>query len=394
MLPAISMTTPALTRCNLACLVLAALLTGAVPTFRAGAGTADEPAATSAEGRQGTLPLEIRPAAQQAEATGAGAGQQEDARRGVRAPNVQARQVQRAIERGVAFLRSQQKDGGGCWPDFVGQRGGVTALCTLALLRSGARPADEAMGQALGHVRSYKLERTYTVAIQTMVLCAVGADKDVELVRRNVRWLEKTQLRQGPRAGAWSYPNGQGDNSNTHFALLALHEADLAGVSASQETWRSAQEHWIKSQNQDGSWGYYSPLAGTGSMTCAGLASLAITAQRAKEKAGVDAASRAVQRGQKWLRDNFAIEQCPGTRARTWTLYYLHALQHAGRLTGQERFGEHDWRRQGVWFLVNLQDDRQGSWKAWGHAEDDPVIATSLALLFLAPGGETKPASK
>lgn len=306
---------------------------------------------------------------------------------------VEAQQVDRAIERGVIFLLRQQSKGS--WTDYLGgQPGGVTALCTLALLRSGVRPTDEAMQEALGHVRSYKPERTYTVALQTMVLCADEPKKNLELIQRNVRWFEKTQLQDGNRRGTWSYPMGSGDNSNTHFALLALHEADLAGVPTTQKTWRLAQEHWIESQNKDGSWGYFAPLEGTASMTCVGIASLAITARRVEEKASVEVAHRAVERAQKWLAKDFAIERNVGMKSQSWILYYLHGLQYAGRLTGQVRFGEHEWHREGVSFLLKLQDERLGSWKGWGHAENDPLIATSLALLFLAPGRESKPASK
>ena len=48
MLPAVSNTASSLTRCNLACLALAGLLLGVLPTFRAGAGVAEDAAAKPA----------------------------------------------------------------------------------------------------------------------------------------------------------------------------------------------------------------------------------------------------------------------------------------------------------------------------------------------------------
>ena len=51
------------------------------------------------------------------------------------------REVRQAIERGVAFLKSQQDTTRGGWlPEHEGQPGGLSALCTLALLSSGVPP--------------------------------------------------------------------------------------------------------------------------------------------------------------------------------------------------------------------------------------------------------------
>ena len=70
------------------------------------------------------------------------------------------------------------------------------------------------------------------------------------------------------------------DNSNTQFALLALHEAERAGVPVKEQTWRLVQNYWRRTQNLDGSWGYMEATAGTGSMTCAGIAAMVIADDR------------------------------------------------------------------------------------------------------------------
>ncbi|HQU45699.1 MAG TPA: DUF4159 domain-containing protein, partial [Pirellulales bacterium] len=57
-----------------------------------------------------------------------------------------------------------------------------------------------------------------------------------------------------------------------------------------------------------------------------------------------------------------------------------------GRLTNQRLIGGHDWYREGAELLVSMQDELSGYWKGTGHAEDDPHLGTSLALLFLAKG--------
>ena len=55
---------------------------------------------------------------------------------------------------------------------------------------------------------------------------------DRPIITRNVEWLEQAQVAQGRAAGSWSYgtDRGTGDNSNSQFALLALHEAASVGV--------------------------------------------------------------------------------------------------------------------------------------------------------------------
>ena len=84
------------------------------------------------------------------------------------------------------------------------------------------------MQKALNHLRKIRPERTYVVSLQTMVFARAEPEKDRLLIGRNVKWLESTQIAEGPYKGAWTYPGigGEGDNSNSQFALLALHEAE------------------------------------------------------------------------------------------------------------------------------------------------------------------------
>ena len=160
---------------------------------------------------------------------------------------------------------------------MAGYDGGVTALCTLALLNSGVGVDDPVVRKALTYLRGLELDKTYTVSLQTMVLCAAEPKKDMLLIGRNVRWLERHQIKEGRRKGAWSYPGPGGDNSNAQFAVLALYDAQRVGVEVSRETWELAADYWRRTQNDDGSWGYVPGDAGTGSMTCAGIGGLAIS---------------------------------------------------------------------------------------------------------------------
>ena len=85
-----------------------------------------------------------------------------------------------------------------------------------------------------------------------------------------------------------------------------------------------------------------------------------------------------------WLTKHFSVRTNPGDRA--WLLYYLYGLERVGQLTGQRFIGGHDWYREGAEVLMREQDDFSGNWRGVGHAESNPLVATSLALLFLAKG--------
>ena len=127
---------------------------------------------------------------------------------------------------------------------MVGQPGGISALCTLALLNAGVEPDDEKMQKALSYLRKIKPAATYVVALQTMVFARAEPDRDRVLIDRNVKWLESTQIAEGRTKGRGPIPasGGDGDNSNTQFALLALYEAERVGVSANDQHVAAGQD--------------------------------------------------------------------------------------------------------------------------------------------------------
>jgi hypothetical protein len=311
---------------------------------------------------------------------------------------IDATQVMSAITRGVAFLRSQQQPRGN-WPEFPGYDGGVTALCTLSLLNSGVPVDDPAVRQALNYLRGLDPDKTYTISLQTMVLCAAEPKRDLLRIRRNVQWLEAHQNKEGPRKGAWSYPGPGGDNSNAQFAVLALYEAQRVGADVGVKTWRLARDYWANTQNDDGSWGYVPGDSGTGSMTCAGIGGLAVSqAALASGDAAVEngrviccrphEADDKLDRAIEWLGQRFKINQNPRPAGggQSCLYYYLYGLERAGRLTARRFIGKHDWYREGAEFLVREQDSLSHYWRGNWYAERDPRISTAMALLFLSKG--------
>lgn len=323
------------------------------------------------------------------------------------AAEITAQDVRRSIESGVEYLKKQQGKTNGSWPDHQGQPGGLTALCTLALLNSGVPVEDPSVQRALGYLRKLgNPEMTYATALQTMVFCLAEPEKDRLLIRRNAKWLEGTQLSSGERKGAWGYAGnqGKGDNSNTQFAMLGLYEAEQVGVEVSDQTWRLALNYWRDCQKPDGSWGYFKGYPSSGSMTCAGISSVVIASgQLGQESARVEGESvlccgariegSDVERALTWLGNKFSVTSNPsalsgrdGGVSGTWLLYYLYGVERVGRLTGRRFIGRHDWYREGAEMLVHKQDDLSGYWRGVGHGENNPLVATSLALLFLSKG--------
>lgn len=319
---------------------------------------------------------------------------------------ITAKQVRQAIDRGVNYLKGQQR-ANGSWIDAIGYEGGISALGTLALLNSGVPPDDPSMQKALAHLRRIRSERTYVVSLQTMVLARAEPERDKSLIRSNVKWLEGNQITTGDYKGAWSYPGTtEGDNSNAQFALLALYEAERVGVVASDRTWLLAQRYWEKSQNHDGSWGYKVNAPGTGSMTCAGISSLVIASGRSAFGdatvngdninccgGGKNDDAQKIENGLHWLGRHFSVQRNPNNEI--WLLYYLYGLERTGRLTArrfiplpsrQGQPGRADWYREGADMLVRRQDNLSGYWTGLGGAEIQPVVGTSFALLFLSKG--------
>ncbi len=248
--------------------------------------------------------------------------------------------VDRAVERGVGYLKAQQ-NADGTWPR---PEIGATALAGLTLLECGVPVNDPAVQKAADAVRraSVNLTHTYSLALSVLFLDRLGDPADVPLiesmtvrlmagqdanggwtyqcpnvsdaeVRRLTNLLnQRAELVAGkdpPRAAAGKRTvrdlpqeiqqqlqliNQQGggadlrrggdDNSNTQFAILALWVARRHGLPTEPAIARINQR-FRGSQNPDGGWDYRSGgvAAGrrgggrsTATMTCAGLLGLAV----------------------------------------------------------------------------------------------------------------------
>jgi hypothetical protein len=309
--------------------------------------------------------------------------------------------VRDAIDRGVQYLRDVERGNGHWEVDGVqsqGRKGGWSCLAMLALLNAGVKPDDPIIERGLKFLRDVKPEHTYVVGLQTMVFAAAGRPEDRERIQRNADWLIEAAFDKRGGFAGWSYGNkrgfgGNGDNSNTQYALLGLHEAHLAGAKIDRKYWKAIRDYYVQTQRPDGGWGY-APHFNNGAtltMTTAGLCGLLIAGMELNDRreviqangtalhCGQYAENKPVMAALDWIGRKFTI------RYPQAIYYNLYGLERAGRLTGLRFLGTHDWYREGCEFLVTQQTPN-GFWLPAGGHDAYRVVATSFALLFLSKG--------
>lgn len=330
-------------------------------------------------------------------------------------------EVKSAIDKARDYLLERQ-DNSGSWKDDVRPAGG-TALITLALLNAG-EPGDpndpkdkekrkkyhEAIQSALAWLRDNPSSQTYALALETMVFCFVNDQKDRKRIEANAALLLEFRMADG-----WSYSRpgvrnttGVADNSNTQYALLALHEAIQRGVKVPPKVLVEIRDFFLKTQVKSGGWGYKGPNpVSTMTMTTAGLCNLLITGMDlsegkaalrkdgSAEKCGQYKENDAVNKALEWIGDRHPASYTDQDVITTFTsspntsspFYGLYGLERAGRLSGQRYFGGHDWYETACRWLVKAQK-ADGTWNSdFANGHDKPkAVATSFALLFLSKG--------
>jgi hypothetical protein len=129
-------------------------------------------------------------------------------------------------------------------------------------------------------------------------------------------------------------------------------------------------------------------------MTASGIASLAITSFQLGDLAPKDATaeSAGLESAYTWMSKNYSVAGNPYANARgvvsRWHYYYLAALTGAMFRTQQANLDDRDWRTDTTELLL-MQQREDGSW-AGEELESNSNLATALALIVLANGGERK----
>lgn len=317
--------------------------------------------------------------------------------------------VRKAIDKGVAFLKSKQTPQG-TWEGIVitflaDMEGGATALVTLALLNCGVKPEDPAVAKALEYLHSLPPRKTYVVALQNLVFLETRKEKYKPRIQENADWLINNAVNRTRGRDGWSYPgNTVADNSNTQYALLGLYAAKQAGAKIDDEVWKGIQDYYNRTQRKQALMGYWSYHNGFGdssasfSMSVAGVCGLIIAgmgldqseqqldeATGVARNCGIYSENSGVARGLNWIAANFTFE------SQKATFYNVYGVERLGRLSGQRWVGKYDWYREGCEFLLGkgrdagLQNENGSITKGKG-IDSAEVLSTAFSLLFLSKG--------
>jgi hypothetical protein len=350
------------------------------------------------------------------------------------------KKVNAAIDRGVAYLKSQldllnRADTGSYYE-------GLLSLIGLTLLECGVPADDPALRKAAAAVRSRaaRSEHTYSLSLAVLFLDRLGDPGDRGLIRSLALRLVAGQT----AAGNWSYtchalrpdeegplmnflksrsgpgpdatglidqqagindlparlqklavvqaalkPPGafgsRGDGSNTQFAVLALWVARRHGLPVGPVV-ALTDRYYRSVQNADGSWGYQGPGdQWRDSMTCAGLLALAVgrTAQDLKP-GGTPARDAAVEKGFQYLGGKVDPPRRRGYGSGLvgadahGDLYFLWSLERVAMVYDLKTVGGKDWYGWAARAILGGQRP-DGSWDEVFRGPID----TSFALLVL-----------
>lgn len=267
---------------------------------------------------------------------------------------------------------------------------GLNALCVYALLQGGAATADPRLNPRSPIMRacinSMEIAKndenaTYQRALRAAALAFLDRDSDRPVLQADVDWLLKAE-----RNGAYTYglfpdpANFDWDNSNSQYGLLGVWSGAETDIQIPDAYWQSVEDHWAKSQLNDGSWGYRSgDNSGGITMTLAGITSLFVAHDWIQQDRvgalGGDPFSPALTKGLAWLETGDQSVNLPIGIADGYAHY---SVARAGLASGFKYFGKHDWYAELSRKIIHEQKPN-GSWS------ENP-IATSFRLLFLARG--------
>ena len=343
-------------------------------------------------------------------------------------------ELQRAIDKGVAWLEKNQ-DPAGFWS--TADHPAVTALALTAyrsnpaLTRSAADPEWLKRGYAFllkniqpdGGIYAKGL-MNYNTSLSMMALVTANKPEYETALRRARSFVVRGQTDSpesgdnNPFAGGVGYGDKtkNSDLSNTLVALEALYYTrhlvtDTAAVETKDLNWTAAIRFLEQCQNLPGTnrqpWASADPknkggfvydpgaskagevtlpngrvaLRSSGSMSYAGLLSYIY--------ADLKPTDPRVAAVLEWLRDNYTLEENPGLGAQG-LFYYFELMTKALTACHIDKLElkdgrKVDWRREVAMKLLNLQQ-KDGSWSNTNARwwEKDPALVTAYAVMTLS----------
>jgi len=217
------------------------------------------------------------------------------------------------------------------------------------------------------------------------------------ILEQDLTWLAGAQN----ALGAWGYRfqdsrrRGFWDFCNSATAARALGEAYAAGIRLKKEPFQKLQAFYIEQQNTDGGCDYgrgmgfaNEPDRSYGTMRAAVTAavlemrwlfdpSVGCPCSSGKPKRGARAANLAIERGLRWISENFEAARNPHSRDGNWRRYWLYCVARVGRVSGYKHFGTHDWYREGASSIINRNRDGD-------HTSDKAMSEAAYGIGFLS----------
>lgn len=288
--------------------------------------------------------------------------------------------LERATGQAIRYLWSKMAPSGHwAYQGYNIPGGGETALACFALLEAGENPNDERMKTALKALSEIKTENLYVVAVRVMALSqvVVAGVKDPDLrqtLEADIKWLSDKALGAG---GAWGYggPERTGDNSCSQFALLALWEADRAGIPVNQALLKRVESTWLARQRKDGGWTYQAQTSveteSTATMTTAGLASLYLCEDVLHTACAPYPTQRQIDRAWDWLGEKLKEDYYKND-------YLAFCMQRVGMASGAKFVGKMDWFAVGAGKMAEPNPYGTSYAGQWG-----PIVRASFELIFL-----------
>ncbi|MBM4034858.1 MAG: terpene cyclase/mutase family protein [Planctomycetes bacterium] len=318
------------------------------------------------------------------------------------------------------LLKQQKEDGTFGGPAEVGK----AALVLSALLASPDAKAlrdDARVKKAVAYVVSKQQEdgsintpgeqglANYQTAAAISALAAFGDPAHKPIINKAKDFLLSIQHKEGLDAGGFGYNSDKrADLSNTQFTLEALRAAGLKEDSeAFQNCLKFLQRCQNRSESNDQPWatndgsGIYYPgssKAGVikladGKVIYKGYGSMTYALLRGYILVGLKPDDPRVQAAQKWITENYTLEQNPGMEGDQklqGILYYYMSMAKALSLlktptldlpNGTKRL----WAKDLAERLISLQDP-QGFWinREMRWMENDPILATAYVLQALS----------
>ncbi len=314
--------------------------------------------------------------------------------------------IEDAIERGVAWLWSQQGKGGN-WPTLSNGKhhypAGATSIAVYALLESGVSVDEPRMVKALAWLKKAKSHKIYTLGLRCYAWLAAEHQRR-GMYKQYLRADAAALLRSvNVKTGGWHYDTTDRKayhNSTSQYGVLGVWCLAQGGGEVPRQFWDLTARYWISGQMPDGGWGYqYKRGGSTGSMSTAGVASLFVSFDnlfassfiRCGRSTVNPAFQNALAKGLAWFDRNFYNTLIGKAPADIWNgglmPYYLYGVERVGLAAGYKYFGTHDWYKLGARCLLARQD-KNGRWAmARGKGPADwSVAGTAYSILFLVRG--------